>query len=130
LDYNIGLSSIGNIHALFTLFSLFSKRISNSPIIDKYIKQELLLKIVKLTKNFFISIFSYELISPILNALEWNIQEFTPEIEEILASYGQQFRSHISKWDVLDDGIQKNLALSTFSRHLVLDILSKSVLSI
>lgn len=117
------MTPLKGIHILATLLSV----VLSSPdlFVDatKILKQELIPGIAQLMNksNFFIDLFSFDFIAPILTTFQWTAEDITPRIESAFQCFTSNFQTSIHEWTKLTLNSQQAIVMTVFTRLLTLD---------
>lgn len=120
-------SPLGGIHDLFILLSaILSEKKKNVCFAKtvKFLKQEVIPRIASLMNhdNYFVDLFAFEIIQPILMSLHWNSEDVSSRFENAFHSFTANLHHDITKWSPLHIRTQQGLLISLFTRLLILDI--------
>ena len=116
-------SPLGGIHILSTLLSVVLSSQSLFQDVTKMLKQEMIPGIAELmNKNdFFLDLFAFDFIAPILTTFRWEADDITPRIESAFHSFTSNFQTTISEWTKLAMNSQQAIIMAVFTRLLTLD---------
>ncbi|OHT16012.1 hypothetical protein TRFO_13492 [Tritrichomonas foetus] len=123
LQEYIFMSPLGGIHILSTLLSVVLSSQFMFHDVVKMLKQEMIPSIASLMNynNFFIDLFAFDFIAPILTTFQYEAEDITPRIEAAFQSFTSNFQTCINEWTKLAMNSQQAIVMAVFTRLLTLD---------
>ncbi|OHT14760.1 hypothetical protein TRFO_03035 [Tritrichomonas foetus] len=120
-------SSLGGIHLIFTILSIVLSSKETFPSVEDFLKQQIIPGLTDLMENnnFLVNIFAFEIIAPILTSFKWDTKDITPCIEASFKSFTTNL--NFDSWQPLPMSSQQAIAMSVFTRLLLLDISASKI---